>query len=109
MNENLILYWFAILSTASFFGMWIDKRRAENNQRRLPERGLLRIMALGGAFGGLLASLIFRHKTNKQPFKGVMLFLCLLQGGALIWWFFFADPIVPAETIAALAGIAHTA
>lgn len=112
MNDNLILYWFAILSAAAFFGMWFDKQRALANKSRLPERGLLRIMALGGAFGGLLASVLFRHKTMKQPFHGTMIFLFILQVGALIWWFFIADPIVPAETaaqtIAALAVIPHT-
>lgn len=109
MNNNIILYWFAILSAAAFFGMWFDKQRAIADKSRMSERGLLRIMALGGALGGLLASYLFRHKTQKQPFRGTMIFLCVLQVGALIWWFFIADPIVPAETLASLAGIAISA
>ena len=113
MNDNIILYWVGIFSAAAFFGMWFDKRRAEANLSRMSERGLLRLLGMGGARGGLLASYVFRHKTRKQPFRGTMIFLCILQVGALIWWFFIADPIVPAETIAqtiaALAGITHTA
>lgn len=109
MNNNIILYWFAILSAAAFVGMWFDKQRALSGKSRMSERGLLRIMALGGALGGLLASHLFRHKAQKQPFRGTMIFLCILQVGALIWWFFIAEPVVPAETLASLAGIAISA
>lgn len=109
MTNNIILYWIGAFSAAAFLAMWFDKHQAAQDKSRISERGLLRLMALGGALGGLVASQIFRHKTQKQPFRATMLFLVILQCGALIWWFFIADPIVPAETLAALAEIAHTA
>ncbi|HET6537016.1 MAG TPA: DUF1294 domain-containing protein [Sphingopyxis sp.] len=109
MSNNIILIWIGAFSAAAFFAMWLDKQRALADKSRLSERGLLRIMALGGALGGLAASRIFRHKSRKQPFLGTMWFLAILQIGALIWWFFIADPLPDPTHSATLAGALLTA
>jgi uncharacterized membrane protein YsdA (DUF1294 family) len=48
--------------------MGIDKSLAEHGMRRIPERTLLAISVIGGAFGVVGASELFRHKTRSRRF-----------------------------------------
>lgn len=73
-----------ILNLLSFFLYGLDKYRAIHNQWRIPERLLLLLAVLGGAFGSLFAMRLFRHKTKKTKFKLLIPLLCLLWG-ALLW------------------------
>lgn len=73
----LLLYWF-LMSIYAFILFGVDKARAKNNGRRIPEKKLLTVSALGGAIGSGLAMLIFHHKTKKERFtKKVPLFIAL--------------------------------
>ena len=56
-----------------FMLFWLDKRAAEQGNRRVSERFLLTLSILGGSIGALLASQLFRHKTKKQPFRLILL------------------------------------
>ncbi|MUK86897.1 DUF1294 domain-containing protein [Ornithinibacillus sp. L9] len=51
-----------------FLFMGVDKRKAKNNQYRLPERTLWGIAILGGAIGSLVGMKVFRHKTKHRSF-----------------------------------------
>ena len=64
----LIIYvaYLIILSFISFCAYGIDKKRAIKGKRRIPEKTLLSASLLGGAFGGLLGMLRFRHKTTME-------------------------------------------
>lgn len=73
-----------ILNLLSFFLYGLDKYRAIHNQWRIPERLLLLLAVLGGAFGALFAMRLFRHKTKKTKFKLLIPLFCLLWG-ALLW------------------------
>ncbi|MEJ5071613.1 DUF1294 domain-containing protein [Enterobacter ludwigii] len=46
-----------------------DKLAARKNWYRVPEFTLLIFGLVGGWFGAILGQQIFRHKTQKQPFK----------------------------------------
>lgn len=46
-----------------------DKSCASRGSRRVPERRLLMVAALGGAPAMLLGRSMLRHKTRKQPFR----------------------------------------
>jgi len=46
-----------------------DKLAARKNGYRVPEFTLLIFGVVGGWFGAILGQQIFRHKTQKQPFK----------------------------------------
>lgn len=56
------------MSMACFVVYGIDKQRAANGSRRIPERTLHLLAFFGGWPGGVLAQRKFRHKTRKMPF-----------------------------------------
>ena len=59
--------------------MGIDKYRAKHFKWRIQERTLFLLAALGGALGGCLGMLAFRHKTRKNTFIWLFPFLLLTQ------------------------------
>lgn len=73
------LYFIAInLLTFLLYGL--DKYKAIRREWRIPERALLLMAFLGGAFGALSAMRIFRHKTRKGRFRLMIPLFCLLWG-----------------------------
>jgi len=55
-----------------------DKSCASRGSRRVPEKRLLTVAALGGAPAMLLGRSMFRHKTRKQPFRTYLnVILCI--------------------------------
>lgn len=72
------------LGTIALF--WLDKRYAQNGDRRISESTLLTWAIFGGSPGALLARQLFRHKTRKQPFSTMLYVICVLQIGLLIGW-----------------------
>ena len=69
--------------------MLIDKRKAQKNLWRIPERILLGIAICGGSIGTFLGMNTFRHKTKKLKFSiGLPVILALqvlLSVFILIW------------------------
>ena len=65
------------LITFSVFGY--DKQLAKNRKNRISERSLFLLMLFGGTIGGLLAMLVFRHKTKKTSFKLMVFGIILIQ------------------------------
>lgn len=63
--ELLIVYFIA--NVISFILFAADKRKAKMNRRRISERGLLSMAAIG-PFGAYVAMKVFRHKTRKTKF-----------------------------------------
>ena len=80
----------ALMSLASFVAYGFDKRRAQKNGRRVPEK-TLHVMALfGGWPGALMGQRVFRHKTQKLSFR-IVFWLCVVLhliavGGAVYLW-----------------------
>ena len=69
---SFLQIWFVMLVVASpisFMAYGWDKRQAKQNGRRVPEKKLHSIDAIGGWPGGLLAQQFFRHKTQKGSFQ----------------------------------------
>jgi len=67
--------------------MLIDKRKAQKNLWRIPERTLMSVVVSGGSIGVLLGMQIFRHKTKKLRFTiGVPVILAMQIIGAVILW-----------------------
>lgn len=72
----------SLMSLLSFLAMGIDKRRARRGERRIPEKRLFLLAALGGALGGLFGMYLFHHKTRHWYFVLGFWALFLLQAGA---------------------------
>ena len=62
---------YGVASAVTFAVYAFDKRRAARGGRRVPERTLHLLEALGGWPGALAASAVFRHKTQKVGFRVV--------------------------------------
>lgn len=74
----------ALINALAYLSFRADKRRAVRFQRRIPERRLLALAALGGSPAAIYAQHALRHKTRKQPFAMILLIIVGLQLGALI-------------------------
>ena len=61
----------ALMSLICFAVYGWDKRQAQNNGRRTPERTLHTLALLGGWPGALFGQNYFRHKTQKAGFKAM--------------------------------------
>ncbi|MBE6941875.1 MAG: DUF1294 domain-containing protein [Ruminococcaceae bacterium] len=65
-----VLYaYLIIINAAGFLFMLTDKRRAQRNLWRIPERTLIAVALLGGSLGALLGMKLFRHKTKHDKFR----------------------------------------
>lgn len=68
MPPILLLVYYLLLNMATLIVYVTDKFAARARRRRTRESTLLTLSVLGGAFGGLAAMLVFRHKTRKPIF-----------------------------------------
>lgn len=70
-----------ILTGGAFLLYGYDKLCAINDMRRVPERYLFGVSLLGGAAGGLMAMVIFRHKIRKPVFYAAQIAGLALHSG----------------------------
>lgn len=70
LYQIYVIYLLAI-SFITFITYFIDKLKAKINAWRIPEKALLTLSIIGGAFGGLLAMYAIRHKTKRWYFTFV--------------------------------------
>ena len=72
------------LNIAAIAAFGVDKRRAIRHERRIPERTLLIISALGGSIAMLLTMKKIRHKTSKTKFMIGIPVIIFLQAAVII-------------------------
>lgn len=73
LTDNLYLRGFFILyiifiNITGFYAMWLDKRKAEKNKWRIPEKTLFTLALTGGSIGVFLGMRTCRHKTKHWYF-----------------------------------------
>jgi uncharacterized membrane protein YsdA (DUF1294 family) len=56
------------INAINFYTMGYDKKQAKRGLRRIPEQRLFTFAAIGGALGGWLGMLAWRHKTKHLSF-----------------------------------------
>ncbi|MCU6678274.1 DUF1294 domain-containing protein [Leclercia tamurae] len=61
--------WFVLASVLTMLIYGADKLAARKAWRRVPESTLLLFGVVGGWPGAILGQQLFRHKTQKQPFR----------------------------------------
>lgn len=73
-----------VVNVLAYGAMVLDKAKAENRSRRIPEATLLNLAIIGGSVGTVLAQQTIRHKTRKEPFRSMLVGILLLQVLSLI-------------------------
>ena len=76
--------YFIVINFLTFLLYGLDKYKAIRQEWRIPERALLLMAFMGGAFGALSAMRIFRHKTRKGRFRLMIPLFCLLWGYVIV-------------------------
>lgn len=84
---KLILLYLLIINALSFLLMLADKRKAQKNLWRIPERTLFTAALFGGSIGSLLGMYCFRHKTKHWYF--VLGMPAILLGQLALAWLLF--------------------
>ena len=83
---TILLIWLAIANAAAFIMMGVDKKRAQRDRWRIPERTLMLCAALGGSVGAIAGMKAFRHKTKHRKFTvGLPLILALQLAAAALF------------------------
>lgn len=80
----------AVISVIAFILYGVDKGRAKRQAWRIPEKVLLGFSFFGGAAGGILGMLAFRHKTRHWYFWAVNLAGLLWQTALAAVLLYFA-------------------
>lgn len=83
---QIILIYLLIMNATGFLVMTIDKLYARKNMRRIPERTLLGMAAVGGSVGVWLAMYTVRHKTKHLKFVVGIPVILILQAGFVLYF-----------------------
>lgn len=65
---SYVLFYLLILNAAAFLAAAFDKLAAKRRVKRVPERTLFFLAAIGGTVGLYSAMFLFRHKTKHKRF-----------------------------------------
>ncbi|EAQ5986552.1 DUF1294 domain-containing protein [Salmonella enterica] len=68
-TSHPVAMWFLLANVLTLAIYCIDKTAARKTWRRVPESTLLVFGVVGGWPGAIVGQQLFRHKTQKQPFK----------------------------------------
>lgn len=85
---SIFIGYVVIISFITMVLMAYDKGQARKRRRRIPERTLFLLSALGGALGGIAGMRIWRHKTKHASFVIGLPVLLVLQVAAVSWYWF---------------------
>lgn len=68
-TSHPVVMWFLLANVLTLILYGMDKMAAHKAWRRVPESTLLMLGVVGGWPGAIVGQQLFRHKTQKQPFK----------------------------------------
>lgn len=71
--------YFAVVNIATFGAFAFDKIAAQNGWWRISEASLLSLAFIGGSLGALIGQRVMRHKTQKQPFRSLLIAIVSLH------------------------------
>ena len=75
---KIVMLYLILINALAFMLMLVDKRKAQQHKRRIPEYVLLTVAVIGGSLGTFIAMELIRHKTKHFIFSaGVPILLIL--------------------------------
>ncbi len=87
LEAKILLVYCICISAVGVIMTVHDKRAAIHKKRRVPERTLLTVGALGAALPMYLVMRCIRHKTRHKKFMWGLPALVLVQIGLLVLWY----------------------
>ena len=84
LTAALLLY-LAAVNVVAFAVYGADKRRAKKGKRRVPEKTLFLLAAIGGSVGALAGMYAFRHKTRHWYFVWGIPAILAAQMALTVW------------------------
>ena len=85
----IVLTYLLIVNLLGFVLMFIDKKRAQNNQWRIKEATLFLSAAIGGSIGSMLGMKVFRHKTKHLSFLIGMPAIFIVQAALVVGYIIY--------------------
>ncbi|OGH71362.1 MAG: hypothetical protein A2921_02195 [Candidatus Magasanikbacteria bacterium RIFCSPLOWO2_01_FULL_43_20b] len=79
LPTQLLLLYFLLINSISFFYIGIDKMKAQLTRQRVSEKTLWLLSLIGGSLGTLLGMNFFRHKTKKISFQAILAVILAAQ------------------------------
>ena len=92
---GLLAVWLLLINLVTFFIFGLDKLKAKRkvtkeNVRRVPEKTLFLLAAIGGSIGALLGMKVWHHKTLHKSFRfgipAILALQILIPAG--LWLYF---------------------
>lgn len=92
---RVLAIWLLVINLVTFFIFGLDKWKAKRKMkheetRRIPEKTLFLLAALGGSIGALVGMRVWHHKTLHKTFRfGIPLILVLqilIPTGLYLYW-----------------------
>ena len=84
LTAALLLY-LAAVNVVAFAVYGADKRRAKKERRRVPEKTLFLLAAIGGSLGAWAGMYAFRHKTRHWYFVWGIPAILAAQTALAVW------------------------
>ena len=76
---GIILGYYVLINIILYVTMVIDKKRAQKDHWRIPEKNMFILAVLGGGLGGLFAMVFKRHKNRHMDFILVFTMTAILH------------------------------
>ncbi|HDR2565122.1 TPA: DUF1294 domain-containing protein [Enterobacter ludwigii] len=83
-TSHPFILWLLLINVLTLATYGADKMAARRAMRRVPEATLLVFGLIGGWPGAIIGQQLFRHKTQKQPFKTYFIVSVIVSSSAMV-------------------------
>ena len=83
-TSHPFILWLLLINVLTLAMYGADKMAARRAMRRVPEATLLGFGLIGGWPGAIIGQQLFRHKTQKQPFKTYFIVSVIVSISAMV-------------------------
>ncbi|MCM7364815.1 DUF1294 domain-containing protein [Enterobacter ludwigii] len=83
-TSHPFILWLLLINVLTLAIYGADKMAARRAMRRVPEATLLVFGLIGGWPGAIIGQQLFRHKTQKQPFKTYFIVSVIVSISAMV-------------------------